>query len=258
MTSKDYSVQALGTRTYAGSLAYNAAYGDFIRLIKSKESFQYDRARIREEIRKDMNLQDAAQAFLAVFDRYRAFLAALRDRGVKDRIVNNLFNCPPSGVILAPEWHGRYFCKKLICPWCGHRQVLELAKAPWVPLNTEVHVYTQVYEARSFLELNEVRKRASQDRHRFLRRVTEPFIRFQRVGLEMRDGTCHYRLLQLVVFKVPVKAPETWESRTGTYDRALETAFRFSAANLIKSDDWGLFADLLGLNRLRRAEPSRG
>lgn len=257
MTSKDYSVQALGVNTPAGRLAYDTVYGDFIRLIRHHEDFKYDERRIRKEIRKNVALQDAAQAFLLVFDRYRAFLASLRDRGVKDKLVNRLFTCPPSGVILKPAWDSKYYCMKLICPWCRHRQILQLSKDPWAPLTEEVHIYRRTYEANTFPELNDMRKLSQRERHLFLRKVEAPFIRFQRVGLEVRDGRCFFRMLQLVVFKESVGEQQGWEDCLGTYDRVLELAFRYSAANLIVDRDWDLLGELLGLNRFRRVELSR-
>lgn len=258
MNSRDYTVRALGIKTPAGRLAYDTVYGDFARLIKSREDFAFDTERMREELRSRIGLQIRAQAFLTVFDRYRAFLSFLAKQGTTKKLVNRLFACPPAGVILDPAWSSKFQCKRLICPWCRYRQVLELAKDPWAELNQEVYVYRRTYEAPNLRELNVVRKDIQHDRHLFLRKVDEPFIRFQRAGLEMKGGSCFFRILQMIVFERPVKKSKGWTDEVGTYAQVLELAFRYSAANLASDKDWDLLAELLGLNRVRRVELSRG
>lgn len=265
MTSKDYSVQALGLSTPAGRLAFDVVYGDFTRIIASTEDYTYDEARIRPEIYQHLVLRDKAQAFLTVFDRYRAFLAFIKKRGTKDALIRRLFNCPPSGVILSPAWPGQYFCRRLICPWCRHRQVLALAQEPWAPLTADVFIHRKLYEARTLRELVVIRKKAAHDRHLFLRRLTDvPFIRFQRVGLDLHEGRCRYRLLQALVFQgADVLNHWDWEpakkqgSVIGPYGKVLELCLRYAAANLIVDKDWDMFGELLGLSRFRTVEVSR-
>ena len=261
MTSRDYSVQALWLNTPEGRLAHDVVYGDFARIIAATDDYRYDQPRIREEIYKNLLLRDKAQAFLCVFDRYRAFLAFIKKQGADKRLVQRLFNCPPSGVVLAPKWSEKFFCRRIVCPWCRHRQVLELAQASWAPLSETVFVHRKLYEAKNLRELNIVRQEAADDRHRFLRRFSGlRFIRFQRVGLDLHGDRCHYRLLQALVFQgEDVRRHKAWmEPQEGPYGKVLELCLRYAAANLVVDKDWDLFGGLLSLNRFRTVEVNRG
>jgi hypothetical protein len=258
-SNETYGVQALVLGTPAGRVAFDATFSEFVRVIKSQHSFTYSTGRIREEILQHLDLRDRAQAFLTVFDRWRACLSKFRGFGVPDKDVARMFNCPPMGALIAPVWPYSFRCKKMICPWCNYLKVLQLAQDPWLPLEKEARLYYRTYDVVRFSDVADMRKEANRDRHVFLRKLHGvPFIRFQRMGLALMDGHSVYRITQMLVFKDAVKnAVDGWEERVGTYGGILSMAFKYSAANLLVDTNWDLLSLLTSVSRFRRVETSR-